>query len=678
VLSDEGERRVLSPELRKELASISGKLVLLGNVPVVRVPKGGKLEWPFSVPKKDLMAVVPEGLSPQETKTILSVGDEIRKMVLGEGQVDSSPPEREIPLSEGGKGGGDVLPPRPPARPPSAGVSQASPDKGGKGKGRTRAAKERSAEGEGVGEGVEGSSPAEFWASFLRSFSGVVDGAMRVERPRDVVSLPGEREEEVPRGTPGVEAVKAEAVKAEAVKAEAAEAEAAETGMAEAEAVEAEAVEAEAVEAEAAETGMVETEAAEAEAAETEAAETEAAEAVGGVKMAEPPPSLEGEAPLPADPAGRLLADPSSGVFRDPLRGVSSIPPTLLQFRPVEKGVGEEGVATPLSSGGPGLRGTESQEEEEGVGERRERRLRGLLSKVRFLGAARRHSVSEFRVVNLPALSFMPPTPLRPQVVAVFSGKGGVGKSTIALNLAAYLSHVSPNLSVCEVDLDIEHGDAYLISTGEQAEHIGEEGRRIPTIYDFVRAMEVGAVKRPEEARPFFVVDGYSGCVFLAAPHYPSQGAYIKEEHIQKIFEVVKALGHNLIIFDCGVSLRDEITRFALMSSQQIVLVTEVSTSSINRILRGVSEILSSPEYAVPVNRMKLVLNKVRGKEETGIDPSMVRREFGFIRDVIYFEYDPRVAKAWNYGLLGIYTPAKGFKLSTKKLAEAIIRDFQD
>ncbi|MEM3401604.1 MAG: AAA family ATPase, partial [Candidatus Hadarchaeales archaeon] len=416
------------------------------------------------------------------------------------------------------------------------------------------------------------------------------------------------------------------------------------------------------------------------------------------------------------------LTEEGEEIFRDPLRRVF-LPPRLLPASaacpapgeapasegggggPSEAevprsspGVAEGGVAAmaaPLrppvggeevvslwkpkeAAGGDAPPSSAVEEEEEEEEPRFERRLSGLRNKLRFLTSARKMGFSEqLRVVDLPALSELPKTPYRPQVVSVFSGKGGVGKSTIAINLAAYLSHVAPNLNVCEVDLDIEHGDTYLIALREEGQDL--ERRRIPTIYDLVRGIEIGAVTKGEDARPFFVLDGYSGCSFLAAPHFPSQGARIGEREMEAVFRLIKDMGFHVIVLDCGVNLRDEVTQFAIMFSQQVVFVTEASTSSINRVMKGISEILGTPEFGLHPNRIKLVFNKLRKDEDVGIDPKAVRREeFPFVRDVFYLGYDVRVARAWNYGFLGIYTPSKGFKLGIKRIAESVVRDFED
>lgn len=226
-----------------------------------------------------------------------------------------------------------------------------------------------------------------------------------------------------------------------------------------------------------------------------------------------------------------------------------------------------------------------------------------------------------------------------------------MGKSTIAINLAAYLSYVVPNLSVCEVDMDVEHGDTYLLSLGEKEKELMEGRQQIPTMYDLVRAMEIGAVKTPQQAKPFFILDAFSGCSFLASPHYPSQGAQLGEREMEMIFSMIKELGHNLIIFDCGVNLRDEVTQYAIMSAQQLIFVAEVSTSSINRVIRGIAEISASPEFTIPLEKMKLVFNKIRRGEDVGLDPQKVaEKEFGFLRHIYYFDYDVRVARLGTMG----------------------------
>lgn len=73
-------------------------------------------------------------------------------------------------------------------------------------------------------------------------------------------------------------------------------------------------------------------------------------------------------------------------------------------------------------------------------------------------------------------------------LIAVGSGKGGVGKSTVALNLAVALAE--KGLKVGIVDADI-HGPSLQKMTNAPRPEVDEENRMIPPIYAGVKVMSV-------------------------------------------------------------------------------------------------------------------------------------------------------------------------------------------
>lgn len=83
------------------------------------------------------------------------------------------------------------------------------------------------------------------------------------------------------------------------------------------------------------------------------------------------------------------------------------------------------------------------------------------------------------------------------RVLAVASGKGGVGKSTVAVNLAAALS--SRGLSVGILDADV-YGPSLPTMLGISGQPAYEDGAIVPHVAHGLKAMSVGLLTKMDDA----------------------------------------------------------------------------------------------------------------------------------------------------------------------------------
>ncbi|WP_159800993.1 AAA family ATPase [Arthrobacter zhaoguopingii] len=110
----------------------------------------------------------------------------------------------------------------------------------------------------------------------------------------------------------------------------------------------------------------------------------------------------------------------------------------------------------------------------------------------------------------------------RGRVIAVMSPKGGVGKTTVATNLAIGLGKVAP-MGVVLVDLDLQFGD---VASGLllEPEH---------TISEAVR----GAAAQDSMVLKAFLTPHPAGIYTLCAPKTPAESDYITADHVTRLLD---------------------------------------------------------------------------------------------------------------------------------------------
>ena len=136
--------------------------------------------------------------------------------------------------------------------------------------------------------------------------------------------------------------------------------------------------------------------------------------------------------------------------------------------------------------------------------------LRVLLERACLASASRRRGMA-------PAAD---PSQERGRVVAVMSPKGGVGKTTVATNLAIGLGKLAP-MGVVIVDLDLQFGD---VASGLllEPEH---------SITEAVR----GAASQDSMVLKAFLTVHPAGIYALCAPRTPAESDYITADHVSQL-----------------------------------------------------------------------------------------------------------------------------------------------
>ena len=188
------------------------------------------------------------------------------------------------------------------------------------------------------------------------------------------------------------------------------------------------------------------------------------------------------------------------------------------------------------------------------------------------------------------------PAPGNGQVIAVFSGKGGIGKSVVASNLAVQLASKHQRRVVL-VDLSLQFGDigALLnLSTDKTIADLAAED----------------AVADPQLIQQV-LVSGPEGVRVLMAPTSPELADYVTTQHLRALMEELQRSFDDVIV-DLP-SYLNEISLDVIETASQVLLVTDLSVTSVKncRLVLSVMDVLKLPQ-----DKFVIVANHREGASE--------------------------------------------------------------
>ncbi|HEY2595485.1 MAG TPA: P-loop NTPase [Chloroflexota bacterium] len=179
-------------------------------------------------------------------------------------------------------------------------------------------------------------------------------------------------------------------------------------------------------------------------------------------------------------------------------------------------------------------------------------------------------------------------------VISVFGVKGGVGKTTLATNLAVALAQEG-SASVALVDLDVPFGDVALMLDMHPEQ-------------DVLDALADGVVDDLERLQKLLERSPH-GVHVLPAPLAPDNSASLDSRKIGGLLTKLAAL-HQFVLVDTPVGLT-ELTAAALDVSELSLLVTTPEIASLRR-THACLRLLQGLDY--PTSKLQLVLNRVESR----------------------------------------------------------------
>jgi len=258
-----------------------------------------------------------------------------------------------------------------------------------------------------------------------------------------------------------------------------------------------------------------------------------------------------------------------------------------------------------------------------------------LTSSIRQVHARERDKQSRMAVpVAAPVVPMIPSASGAPGdpglVVAVFSPKGGVGRTTVAVNLAVAAA-TELGKRVVIVDGSLQFGDVGVLL------NLNPRGK---SIADLAPELEAGEV----ESLDSFVINHPAGVRVLLAPPSPEMAELITPSGIRKVIEGLRK-DHDLVVVDCTAYFND--TTLAILDSADIILTMlslEITSIKNMRLFLEVAD-----QLGYESGKVRLVLN--RADSTLGIRVADVEHSIGRKVDETIVSDGRSVVYALNRGV---------------------------
>jgi pilus assembly protein CpaE len=188
------------------------------------------------------------------------------------------------------------------------------------------------------------------------------------------------------------------------------------------------------------------------------------------------------------------------------------------------------------------------------------------------------------------------------RIILVFSGKGGIGKSLLAVNIAAALAKDTEGRTAL-VDLDLQFGDLGVLLGLESGRNIYQVVEAFPNVdADFIEAL---MPKAPGDLR------------VLLGPQSPEFADLVTAEHARTILTILQANFENVVV-DTSAHL-GEVTLEALERADRIVVIVDLSLPAVKEAKLALRVF---QRLGITNDKIKVVLN--RADSNSGITSAQV------------------------------------------------------
>jgi flagellar biosynthesis protein FlhG len=221
----------------------------------------------------------------------------------------------------------------------------------------------------------------------------------------------------------------------------------------------------------------------------------------------------------------------------------------------------------------------------------------------------------------------MPVPPRRPRVIAIASGKGGVGKSHVAANVAYCIARTNRRTLLIDADLGMANLDLLLGLT---------PGRNL------------GHVVTGQADLAATLMEGPGGMMFLPGASGLARAADLSDVDRARLLEQLLTLEESadLILIDTGAGIARNVVAFAAAADDVLVVTTPEPTAMTDAY--GLIKVLHGTGFA---GRMGVVVNQVADRAEgRAVFSRLAKTSARFLGRTLYdlgcLPHDPQVGVA--------------------------------
>lgn len=266
------------------------------------------------------------------------------------------------------------------------------------------------------------------------------------------------------------------------------------------------------------------------------------------------------------------------------------------------------------------------------------------------------------------------------KVVTVYSAKGGVGKTTIASELAVYLSLVSTGsrkLRVCLVDYNIDFGDVRsTLAVPSNSPNLSYWTEEIQEFLDKgKKPSEIMYSKSDIEEFLYHDKKASSsedtGLYILPAPLTNEDSMEVRSESLKIILDnLIKNGGFDFIVCDTGNNTRDS-TMLALQAADIILLIMTQNVNTAN-CDKAFMDTMATIDF--DLSHTKLIINNIMPHRATGISVQEILDFFPF-DCIAKIKFDTDVIKATNLGEPLAYHADHDFTKQFRNISAYVLQD---
>jgi pilus assembly protein CpaE len=236
--------------------------------------------------------------------------------------------------------------------------------------------------------------------------------------------------------------------------------------------------------------------------------------------------------------------------------------------------------------------------------------------------------------------------------VLVFSGKGGIGKSVLATNLATALA--VDGARVAMVDLNLQYGDLGVLL------HLESH----PTSIDAVTAL---GEQITQETLDSVMATSEMGVRVLLAPSSPELGDLVTAENLETILTLL-SLEHDFVVVDTPAHLEERIVS-VMQVADHILLVSSFDITSVKD-AKTTLRLLQS--LGIERERVALVLNQTRPRISFPAEDVEKSLRFPLLSSL---PYEPGMDESVDNGRPLVLTePRSGYSRQLRLIVDHVVR----